>query len=317
MKNLKLKNLNLILLALVFLLTASYGQQAEYPAVVNNYLKINDNSKKINASNIRKCTELMLVKGRQDTLKINYYDKAGNLSQQYLYLVAAGDKAGIDYHNSFYLYGKDGRLMQKIDSSSNEIKRIVISYDDVGNISKEEVKSKNEVIKEISYEYDNLSRLIESTEKDLIGSCKIVEQYAYDSYNNLAKLTVKNSCNNSISKSLVTTISYKYDAKYNIIEKQSAFPSGGFKNETFKYDAKGLLVESYESTGPDSYNKVIYEHDIPNGIVKSEKTEVVGEVQTRFNQVFKYDKNGNLLEEKYSGPKGEEIYTRKNIYEYY
>ncbi len=291
--------------------------QAEHPAVFNNYIKINDNSKRISESKIRKCTELMISSNKQDTLKFHYYDNSGNLSQQFLFLEPVGDNSLRDYHNYFFLYDKTGKLVQKIDSSRNEVKRTGIEYDEFGNISKEEIKLQGFVISEISYEYDNLSRLVESTEKNIIGNCKIIEQYTYDSYNNLTRLSVKSTCDNLSYKPLVTTINYKYDQRDNIIEKRTTYPSGGYKIENFLYDPKGNLTESYESTSETSYIKYVYTYDIPSNTVNLEKTEVTGDFKTKFAQIRKYDKFGNLLEEQYLGPKGELMYTLKNIYEYY
>jgi hypothetical protein len=291
--------------------------QAEHPAVFNNYVKINDNSKKVKDSKIRKCTEVIISNKRQDTLRYHYYDDNGNLTQQFIYLEPEGDNITGDFHNYFFLYDKSARLVQKMDSSKNEAKRTIIEYDEFGNISKEEIKSQGEIISEITYEYDNLSRLIESKEKDRMRGCSIVEQYTYDSYNNLTRLSVKNSCDNLSSKPLVTAINYKYDQKYNIIEKRTTYPSGNYKIENFLYDPKGNLTESYESTSEASYIKYVYTYDIPSNTVNVEKTEVTGDFKTKYRQNRKYDKFGNLLEEQYLGPKGELMYILKNIYEYY
>ena len=314
MKHIKFNSL--IFVIILFNFSFLYAQ-AEHPAVFNNYIRINNDSKKIKDAKIRKCTEIIISNNRQDTLKFQYYDNNGNLSQQFIFSEAEGDNSSRDYHNYFFLYDKDGRLVQKMDSSKNEVKRTIIDYDEFGNISKEEVKSQAMVISDISYEYDNLSRLVESTEKNSVGNCKIVEQYSYDSYNNLTRLSVKNSCDNLSNKPLVTTINYKYDQKYNIIEKRTSFPSGGYKIENFLYDPKGNLTESYESTSESSYIKYVYSYDIPSSTVNVVKTEVIGDFKTKFTQIRKYDKFGNFLEEQYLGPKSELMYTLKNIYEYY
>ena len=313
MVNSKLKLVIFILALFSYSLIYS---QAEYPKVVMEYIRVNDAAKKIKDAKIRKCTEIMSVNNSQDTTQVFYYDNTGNLSQRFL-LANASKYKDSDHGNSsyFYLYN-NGILVQKIDSSNGVAKKTVISYDEFGNISKEEVKSRSETLSEISYEYDNLSRLIESVEKDAVQNCKTTQRYDYDSYNNLTKLSVKSSCNGIGSNLNATVFTYKYDAKYNIIEKRTTYPTGSYKIESFKY-ANGLLVESYVSTSNDAYVKSIYHNDAATNTIKVEETEVVGDVFTAYNRLRKYDKFGNLVEEYYTGPDGKEIYTMKNKYEYY
>lgn len=315
MKNTKL---NFIILAVILVNITSIYSQAEFPKVVLDYVKINDNSKQIKGSKIRKCIEVRLVNNTVDTMKILYYDNNGNLLQQFIAdeTTKDADDYKKSYFNYFYLYDNTGRLIQKIDSSAGGGIKFYLSYDEIGNISSEAVKSRNEVIREVTFEYDQLSRLIESKDKDMVEGCKTIESYSYDSYNNLAKLIYKTSCSQSL-KPPSTTYIYKYDQKANIIEKQTSQSAGGYKTEMFKYGEKGRLTESYVSTGKDSYTKYVYYNDIPNNTVKVEKTVVEGDASSKSSQFLKYDNYGNLIEEQYIGPGGKDIYTKKNIYEFY
>jgi len=313
MRNTKLK---LLISVIILFNGALIYCQAEYPKVFIDYVKINESSKKIKDAKIRKCTEIKTANNRQDTMKTLYYDDNGNLLQKYLLAEASNFSDGdYGYISYFYLYN-NGILVQKIDSSNGEALKTIISYDEFGNISKEEIKAHNEIIREISYEYDNLSRLIESVEKDLVQNCKTTQRYDYDSYNNLAKLSVKSSCSGIGSNLNATTCSYKYDSKYNIIEKRTTYPTGSYKIESFKYE-KGSLIESYASSNKEAYIKYVYFNDAASNSIKVEETEVIREIFTKYTRLLKYDKYGNLLEEQYTGPDGKEIYTRKNIYEYY
>jgi hypothetical protein len=308
----------LLIISLLFIELTSLYSQAEFPRVVMDYQRINDNAKQIRESKIRKCVEVKLVNNVADTMKILYFDNNGNLLQQFIADESTKDADDYkkSYFNYFYLYDITGKLIQKIDSSGGNVLKFTLSYDDVGNISGEEVKSHNEVIREVTFEYDQLSRLIESKEKDIIQGCKTTETYSYDSYNNLAKLIYKTSCSQS-TKAPSTTYIYKYDQKSNIIEKQTSLSAGGFKTEMFKYGDKGRLTETYITTGKDSYIKYVYTNDIANNTIKIEKTVGDGEVTATSMQVLRYDKFWNLIEEQSIAPNGKELYTKKNIYEFY
>lgn len=307
-------------LSILALFLANFTQvysQAEYPSVSVNYVRINDNSKKVKEAKVYKCVELRTFKGNTDTSSVKYYDNNGYLFQQIIFVRNENEANSLKTRlNYSYLYDKDGKLIQRIDSSGEDVAKTFIAYDEYSNISKEETKMNGESIYEASYDYDDLSRLIEASEKNKIDNCRILKTYAYDSYNNLSKVTVKNSCDNSGNKAITTTYGYKYDKRSNIIEKQTVYSTGGIRTETFKYDDKGFFTERYESNSKDSYNKYIYTNDYQNFTIKVEKTEVSGENISTFVNSQKYDKYWNPVEEQYAGPEGE-IYSRHILYEFY
>ncbi|HEY3251848.1 MAG TPA: hypothetical protein VGK25_12120, partial [Ignavibacteria bacterium] len=188
------------ILALVFLIIFSHSlySQAELPALYNDYVKINENSKKIKAAKISKRVSILIGNG-QDTTSISYYDMNGNLSKEITLTENISDMdSKIFYLRYLYKYDGNGRLLEKIDSTNGQFRKIILSYDDMGNIVKEEkFDAFRNALEEVSHEYDNLGRLIESSEKNIFGNCKVVKQYAYDSYNNMAKYSMKNNCDAS------------------------------------------------------------------------------------------------------------------------
>ena len=295
----------------------SYSQ-AEKPQVYVNYIKINETSKKIRESKISKCVELLFFVGRsaQDTVNIWNYDKTGNLTHEFSLVADTVNKDNSYYQNYSYSYDKDGRLAERIDSTGSLVKKNVLSYDDFGNIIKEEAYiSKNKIGMAISYEYDMLLRLVESTEQYFADDRKIKTQYAYDSYNNVTKLSGMSS--GGSGRKVDITYSYKYDSKYNIIEKQTINFNGNNKTQTYKYDGKGNLVHKYESLNKDSYSEFIYYYDNAGNNIKIEKTETSGDKTSAYTEYLTYDSHGNLTEDQYTGPNGETIANFKYYYEYY
>jgi len=299
-----------------FACTTLYSQ-AEYTDLMRDYILINEHSKKIKDAKIKTSIEIFTSGAKHDTLRMNEYDASGNVLKEFSKRDTSSDKSGTYFvKNNYYIY-KDNVLVEKIDSSSQQVKKHYIEYDDVGNISNEEVKSQNTVITEIEYEYDNLSRLIESTAKDKINSCKIIESYSYDSYNNLAKKSTKNECLGSKTKPVNTVYAYKYDSKYRILEKQATYPNAGYKILTYKYGANGEVTESYESAGSDSYENSVYVYDEKSNSIRIEISEIIGDLTKKSLKVIQNDKFGNKLEEKYFDSNGQLVYTIKINYEYY
>lgn len=291
--------------------------QAEVPEVFNRYFRINEHVTEVKNASIRKCTELKITKSGQDTIRILYFNSNGTLQQQFIKAdsnIPGNTRSG--YLNYFYLYDNTGKVNRRIDSSSSEVKKTIINYDYFGNIASEQVEIKSNVIYETSYDYDPMGRLIESTEKNKLEGCKITELYVYDSYNNLVKLSVKNTCGDSDDKTVTSTYIYKYNKHDKIIEKISIL-SGTTRTESFTYDDKGNLKDNYVSTSPNSYIKYVYSSDPSNNIRTVEVTETVDEAVSKSYRMISYDKYGNFLEEIFKGPQQEEIYRLKNVYEYY
>jgi hypothetical protein len=293
--------------------------QGEMTSVYNEYYRINENSKKIKDARIKKSVSLIITKDRTDTLNISYYDINGNLvNEMNKIVVSTTVESKIIYQKYSYKYDELNRVAEKIDSSGGSVIRKVISYEEDGTLSAEDIlNSKGEVIKEISHEYDQLARLIESTENDNIAKCKTVKKYTYDSYNNLAKYVLSSNCTDSLSKAVNITYVYKYDNKSNIIEKNSYFSSTSFKTETFTYGANGKVSKSYVITGNEVYTNNVYFYDNSNFLTKIEINEVNGEDKKKFLRFYTNDKFGNVIEIRELTLTGTQIYLMKYEYEFF
>lgn len=293
--------------------------QAERTNVNNEFVKINEGSKIIRDAKIKKCTELHISNNEQDTLHIAYFDNAGNITKE---LIQAIDSTRKDYKYYFfnysYVYDKDGKLTDKIDSTWQEVIRKIIYYDDLSSITKVEAYiGKNKLFKEINYEYDDLVRLIESNEVNYNMSCKVNIKYAYDSYNSLAKVIEKNLCKDPEGRSKEFHYTYKYDKNNNIVEKYTNLPGATVKTETYKYDTKGHVISGYYSNSKDEYTEFVNTFDAKYNLIKIEKSIVAGEKTNKITVNLKYDNLGNLSEEQTLDQNGTIISERKLIYEFY
>lgn len=308
-----------VLFLLVITVSRIVFSQAEMTSVYNEYVKINENAKKLKDAKIKKSISIISTKESTDTLNISYYDINGNLvNEMNSVIVSSSVESKKIYQKSAYKYDEQFRVLEKFDSTSGEVRRKVLHYEADGTLSAEEIyNSKGELIKESSHEYDQLSRLIETTEKDNLAKCRTDKKYAYDSYNNMAKYVLSSNCNDSASKSLNITYVYKYDNKSNIIEKNTYFSSKNFKTESFTYGSNGKLYQSYIITGPEIYTLSLYFYDNSNFLTKIDKTEVNGSEKTKYLVFYKNDKFGNVLEIRELTVTGAQSYVLRYEYEYY
>ncbi len=290
--------------------------QAEYPRSVKTYLKINDNAKLIKQSKISISTEVLLSGGREDTLRVSFYDQDGYILKEISKIDTSAEKKGeFITRNYSYVYNNFKLLTEKVDSSYASPKKYYLKYDEFYNITDEEVFVNNKLVQKYEYEYDDLSRLIETTQKDVIYDCKIIDTYDYDSYNNLVKVISKNRCIQGENKPLETKYNYTYDKDYRILEKRTNSTSGEVKTETFTYTADGKPESSYEITGRDSYISRKYTYE--NNNIRIKKIETIGELSTGSDILIKFDKAGNRILEEYFDPSGKLLYSYKFVYNYY
>lgn len=305
----------LIFCVIVVNVEFSYAQ-AEYPRSVKTYLKINDNAKQIKQSKISISTEILISGGREDTLRVSVYDQDGFILKELAKVDTSSDKKG-EYitKNYSYVYNNYKLLTEKVDSTYSSPKKYYLKYDEFYNITDEDVFVNNKLVQKYEYEYDDLSRLIETTQKDVVYDCKIIDTYDYDSYNNLVKVISRNRCLQGENKPLETKYNYTYDKDYRILEKRTNSTSGEVKTETFTYTADGKPESSYEITGKDSYisKKYIYE----NNSVRIKKIETIGELSMSSDILIKFDKAGNRILEEYFDPSGKLLYSYKFVYNYY
>ncbi len=307
-----------LILALIAFLSCNCAllAQAEYPRVLKTYLKINDNAKQIKDAKIKSSIEILSSNGRLDTIKISNYASDGFILNEISKIDTSRDKKGEYITRSYsYIYNNFRLLIEKFDSSGVNLKKYYLKYDEFYNITDEELFILNKLVQKYSYEYDDLSRLIESTQKDIANDCKVIETYDYNSYNNLVKMVTVNKCIGGEGKPLETKFIYTYDNSYRILGKTTNATSGDKKTETFTYNADGKPESSYEMTGTDSYTNRKYTYD--KNTVRILKTDVKGELSISSDVLIKYDKFGNRLEEEYFDPSGKLIYTYKFIYTYY
>lgn len=305
------------LLFCVFFLTGSdCFAQAEFPRAIRTYIKINENAPQVKKSRISKSTEILVLPGSEDTMKVTYYDPDGYiLSETSLVDTSSGKKGEFITRKYYFVYNNYKLLTEKIDSTSANTKKYYLKYDEFYNVTEEQLFVQNKQVQKYEYEYDDLSRLTEAEMRDILNDCKVMETYDYDSYNNLVRVTVRNKCIPGEDKPIETKYNYTYDKEYRILEKKTIATSGEYKTETFTYTAEGKPETSYEITGKDTYitRKYIYE----NNTVRIKKTETIGELTSSSDILIKYDKNGNRILEEYYDPAGKVLYSYKFVYNYY
>lgn len=291
--------------------------QAEYPRVIKDFIRINDNAKMLKDAKIRGSIEIFQNNGIDDTLRITSYDMDGYLLSEFSKTDTTHDGRGeYSIRKNSYIYNKNKLLTERIDSSGNLPVKSYLKYDELYNITDEEVYIQNKQVKNYSYEYDDLSRLIESVQKDIAGDCKITETYIYDSYNNLVKQKIQNKCSPSEKKPAENSYNYKYDEQYRILEKRTLESTGSSRTETFTYNAEGKPESSYRIIGAESYINTKYIYDKDNS-VRIEKTETFEGKTRSSNVVIKYDKSGNRLMEEYYDANNKLVYNYRFIYSYY
>ncbi|MBZ0203451.1 MAG: hypothetical protein K8I03_10595 [Ignavibacteria bacterium] len=310
----------IIILTLItcFTNSSTLFSQGESPEVVKKYFKLNDKEKMKLDAGIKKCIEIRFTAGRTDTTRISYYNNTGKLQQEYM---PADDQNlnlwSQNYYSYFYQYDNYGKIIQRIDSllPHGEVKKNLLTYDDIGNLIKEEQKTESLVKTEINYDYDPMGRVIEASTKDAVNNCKVSEKYLYNTYNDLARSLRKDNCGDGDDRTLTVNYTYKYNKLALITEKISIFSSGNTLTETYKYDDKGAITEAYMSTSPDNYTKYVYTYDAGGKTQIVEITEIKNSNINKSIRTINYDKFGNKLEEIYMTEDQKENYRTKLIYE--
>jgi antitoxin component YwqK of YwqJK toxin-antitoxin module len=303
----------LLILAMTVFSQENFRAEPEVPGVIRKYVTINRDKDKIAGAKILRCIETRTTLSGTETLSVSTYNKAGKLLQKITY----GDPvAGSGNSNFFYLYDNTGKLIQRIDSSSSNVIKSHLEYDNFGGIVKEVLKSGPSVIMEINYEFDAMGRLTESVAKDKLQSCKITEKYVYNTYNDLVKLSINNGCGDSDMKTFTGTFNYKYDKKDRIIEKISIPAAGNPLTETFTYDESGEIAGGYISSSQTSYINYKVMVDRSAGTSIAEINEIENESSKTQYRITKFDKSGNPLEVRNEDDRKNLIYRIDYIYEY-
>jgi len=291
----------------------NFRAEPEVPRVIEKYIKINENKERIAGAKILRCIQTRTSNSGTDTISVSAYNKAGQLLRKITYEDVAG---GSGRANFFYLYDNTGKLIQRIDSSSSNVLKSYLEYDEFGGILKEVVKSGSSIVMELSYEYDAMGRLIESIAKDKLQSCKITEKYVYNTYNDLVKLSINNGCGDSDMKTFTNTYNYKYDKSDRIIEKISIPAAGSPLTETFTYDESGELAGGYISSSQTAYTNYKVTVDKSAGTKIAEINQIENELSKTQYRITKFDKFGNPLEVRNEDDRKNLIYRIDYIYEY-
>ncbi len=165
-----------------------------------------------------------------------------------------------------YVFDENGNMLEeKYDGSGIDVQKCVYEFDTNGNITSAKCfTTDGELNSKVENEVDKKGRLVK----------RVVSQDNGD----------KN------------TVTYKYDAKGNIIEESSEY-DGYTEIITYEYDGKNNLVKSTSDSanGYGSRYEDTYEYSSDGKLIKSIYTQKDGYTCT-FE--YKYDNNGYLIEEK-------------------
>ncbi|MGM9666213.1 MAG: hypothetical protein ACI3XX_06715, partial [Eubacteriales bacterium] len=190
-----------------------------------------------------------------DTRTVYYYDSDGNCISR------KTEKNGTTVQAVFCQYDSYGRLNNKYiyypnSTQYNNVLQMAYSYDEEGKIDC--VCSDNFCV---SYDYDNLGRLLSSESSYTKGSFKIKDIYSYP----LDEMTLKTS-------PLVSNV-------------QTQIGSSS-KNTSYTYDEKGNILSI---TFSDTNKSIYYEYDDMNRLIREDNQPL--------NKTFsyEYDPCGNLL----------------------
>lgn len=182
-------------------------------------------------------------------------------------------------HDFYKIYDTYGRKIEegKYDDYSNGglIYKLIYTYDKKGNlIEGNYFSTNNEFLRKQSYVYDEFDNLVEKVSINFDGSFAEKLTYVYDILGNNIEENIYNQYNQ------ITKMTYKYDSIGNKIEEKSLFGNGSI-SVLSKYNERGFLIED---------NK---EH-LPSSNLNSKTT-------------YKYDINGNKIEENSDGSWGEKL----------
>lgn len=197
------------------------------------------------------------------------------------------------------------------DSDGNLKIKKTYRYDEKGNMT--EKRSNNESpfywegVSVIKYKYDIKGRMIEENQYHLDGSLARNWFYKYDSKGNKV---VKSSNENFKTPSEYkngsvyisgTTYSYEYDKRGNLILETTEV-----SKDTFQYDDNNNMIVHECYLGGSLIYKETYAYDEMRNKLEHKKYKSDG--STKLIETFKYDTNGNLIEEN--------IANGKNTYKY-
>ncbi len=172
-------------------------------------------------------------------------------------------------------------IIENNDKENNDkIKSGSILYDEKGNIIGSEVYNDGKLSAKYVRKYNNQGKLIDETSYDAFGNIIENTTHTYDEKGNAVEFNQK-------SRTFEYNTSSRYDNKGNLIQQivsSSTFKQPVTKTFTYRFDSKGRKIEEVNSQNPQ--RPIIYTYEKKGNVIKKE-----------IDHMFKYDVNGNTLEE--------------------
>lgn len=267
---------------------------------------------RIKASNITSVTvtkyEYKFGKREEEGTKTKYleYDDSGNKTLEIRYKYGEDEYRKVEY---------------KYNKPAGEVEITTLDYDDVikkitrekynknGDIREEsEYGSSGDLKYKIIYEFDADNKLVKQTRYNTTGNILKFTDYTYNGSNLSEKITKSDSVN------VLEKYTYKYDGDNNLTE-EKIYKHEGNVNETYvyKYEGKNRTEEIKQNAEGVMVYKIVNKYNESG--YKTERTLYTSDGSTISLKVnYKYDKNGNPIEELESDKIGEK--KRVTVYEF-
>lgn len=260
--------------------------------------------KKIKASKI---TSMKVIqynykfgKPEEDGTKLKYleYDDEGNLMEEKTYDSYTGYESKIET----YIYNNVKNEIEITISDANDMiqGKILEKYNSNGNIKEEtDYDRYGDIKSRIVFEYGSSNNLLKETKYDINGNVTKITDYEYDKNLNLISKTFKRDSVNVTGK-----FTYKYDDTNNRIEEIEYTIDGAVKEKyIYAYEGKNRIEEVKKDADDKMVYKVSFKYEGSNKIERILYTSDGVTMALKIN--YKYDKNGNLMEELESDKAGE------------
>lgn len=183
-----------------------------------------------------------------------------------------------------------------------------------GNLISEKYYENNTLLFGTNLKYDNLGRLIESSEysnnknlKRKAGKPSFIETYQYNSLGQLTAYTMDN-----ISRGVFHKWVYKYDNNGNKIEEGSCENYKGIKYSIdcnykallgYEYNAKNQLTKKFGIAKWSPHNTdTYYQYDDYGNVIDVKGYYISNDTILGYHYVYQYDEHGNqIMEEQKAG----------------
>ncbi len=203
-----------------------------------------------------------------------------------------------DYYSSKTTFSYDGRnnlLAQKTVDSDNDEWSTVYTYDAAGNCLTETYNGyngySNKTVRTFNAAGQTLTETVSSRYEDG-DSYSSVTTYSYDANGSVIKRAYRSSSVwNGENSNFSYTCTYSYDANGRILTEETEYSDGTAEIVLYTYDGDGnRLTHSYNQTGPYGYSwNDVYSYDKDGNLIKTVETWDSG-VTT---YTYTYDAHGN------------------------